>query len=278
MSNLVAVSLRRMFRTPVFIIFLIITVLFCAYFVNVNARTQAEWAAEGEDYVLEDSYYELAPLLGLPFAAFVSLFLGVEYSDGTLRSKLIAGHSRSSVFISFFLTSAFGCIIMTLAWLLVNLLGLQYFDGFSFGMKMYFLYALLAILCACAYAAIYTVISMLTPNKAVSAVVCLILWFVMLFAGSSLVNMLQASPTTQTYIQQGTMWVASGEEIPNPNYVSGATRVFCELLCHINPAAVGIEMATVDIVNPLAEIAYSAAETVMLLVAGCAVFKRKDLK
>lgn len=97
-------------------------------------------------------------------------------------------------------------------------------------------------------------------------------------AGSSLVNMLQASPTTQTYIQQGTMWVASGEEIPNPNYVSGATRVFCELLCHINPAAVGIEMATVDIVNPLAEIAYSAAETVMLLVAGCAVFKRKDLK
>ncbi len=37
-------------------------------------------------------------------ACFVSLFLGREYSRGTIRNKIIAGYSRFEIYISFFLT------------------------------------------------------------------------------------------------------------------------------------------------------------------------------
>ena len=45
---------------------------------------------------------------------FVCLFLGREYSRGTLRNKIIAGYSRIQIFASFFLTS---CIIIFICFL-----------------------------------------------------------------------------------------------------------------------------------------------------------------
>ena len=51
-------------------------------------------------------------------AAFLSLFLGVEYQDGTLRNKIIAGHARWKVYAASLLSGAAGCWVVLLGWLL----------------------------------------------------------------------------------------------------------------------------------------------------------------
>ena len=71
------------------------------------------------------------PFLPILHAAFVSLFLGLEYQDGTLRNKLIVGHSRGQVYCSCLLTSITGCFGILLAWALGAVAGIPRLGWFT---------------------------------------------------------------------------------------------------------------------------------------------------
>ncbi len=73
---------------------------------------------------LEQHLLQVFPFLPILHAAFVSLFLGLEYQDGTLRNKLIVGHSREQVYLSRLLVSITGCFGILLAWALGALAGI----------------------------------------------------------------------------------------------------------------------------------------------------------
>jgi len=277
MNRLLKVTGRRLLRDKVFYPALIVTLLLALYITYDNAPTMAEWAAAGDEWALENCFFNLTPILGLIFGAFVSLFLGVEYSDGTLRNKLIAGHSRSAVFLSMFVVSALSCLAIAVMWLIGSLPGLLYFDGFGFGWNMFLLYTANIFCCAVFFAAIYTTISMLIPNKAVSAVVALLLWFALLFLGSAFFNTLAAPEMTTDYILDGMNWVET-EPYPNPAYISGVKRTILEALCVINPVCPAIQMADASMEQPLLSLLHTLTSTVILLFVGCALFRKKDLK
>lgn len=277
MNRLLIVFERRLLRDRIFLLALAVTFFLSMYISFTNAPAMAEWARVGGDISLEDCYYNLAPLLGLMYASFISLFLGVEQSDGTLRNKLIAGHSRNSVFLSSYIISAIGCLMIMAAWLIGSLPGLFYFDGFSFGWKTYILYVLVSVCGALLYAAIFSAMSMLIPNKALGAVLCLVLWFVMLFVGSSIVNLLDAPEMIYDYIQQGNEWVP-GEPYPNPNYVRGMKRSILEVLSRIIPICPSIQMDGGNLQRPVPDIIYALSSTAITLFLGCLGFRKKDIK
>lgn len=277
MNRLLKVLGKRMVRDKIFLLAVSVTFILALYISLINAPDFAEKAKAGEDVSLENFYYNLAPSLGLIYASFVSLFLGVEHSDGTLRNKLIAGHSRYSVFISSFIASFIGCLTIMVAWLIGSLPGLFYFNGFSFGWKTYFLYILVSVCGVLLYAAIFSAMSMLVPNKAVGAVASLILWFILLFLGSWIVNMLNTPEMTYDYIQQGGAWVP-GELHPNPDYVGGMKRNILEEISHILPVCPPMQMASGKLEKPVLDTVYALVATVITLCVGCIAFKKKDLK
>ena len=80
---------------------------------------------------LEQHLLQVFPFLPILHAAFVSLFLGLEYQDGTLRNKLIVGHSRKCVYLSRLLVSIIGCGGILLAWALSALTGVPKFGWFA---------------------------------------------------------------------------------------------------------------------------------------------------
>ena len=50
----------------------------------------------------EDSpaFSRYTSIIGVVIAVFVSMFFGTEYSDGTIRNKLITGRSRVSIYLA----------------------------------------------------------------------------------------------------------------------------------------------------------------------------------
>lgn len=277
MSRLFRVSCMRLFRSRIFYVALAATLLFSLFICLTKAPQTAEWAETDEDYSLEDCYYDFLPLLGLVFGCFVTVFQGVEYSDGTLRNKLIAGHTRNEVFTSLFLVSALGCAMITIVWMLASLPGLYWFSGFACGWRTFALSTVLCFASAVLYAAIYTTVALLCPNRAVSVVIALVMWFVFLFAGSSVFDILAAPQTIYDMVYIDGSW-AAGPEYPNPNYVSGIGRTVLEVLSHIMPSCPVLSLALKMTDAVVTDILCTLGLTLAVLGGGCLGFAKKDLK
>lgn len=113
---------------------------------------------------------QMFPFLIIFYAVFVSLFLSVEYQDGTLRNKLIAGHPRWKVYASYLLTAILGCVMITLGWALSAAVGVIRFGWFVAPAGQLLLAAAVILLLTAAVAAVLTLIGVLVSNRAVSAV------------------------------------------------------------------------------------------------------------
>ena len=71
--------------------------------------------SSSESHSLDAAFLQLFQFLPILHAASISLFLGVEYQDGTLRNNLIAGHSRAAVYFSSLIAAITGCMAILLA-------------------------------------------------------------------------------------------------------------------------------------------------------------------
>lgn len=67
---------------------------------------------------LDKKLFEYSLVIGCCTAVFCSIFTGTEYSNGTIRNKLIVGHTRSAVYLANWIISAAAAIVMMLAFLI----------------------------------------------------------------------------------------------------------------------------------------------------------------
>lgn len=120
MSNLINAGLTRLFKTRIFYIALIVAVGFPIFFIvseyisnlGISYDIDVSWAAV--DYF----FIECFTLLPGVMAILIALFIGREYSDGTIRNKLAAGYSRLTIYISNLVV----CLSATLIFIAANFL------------------------------------------------------------------------------------------------------------------------------------------------------------
>ena len=120
-------------------------------------------------------------IIGFLMSLFTSLFVVTEYSDGVIRNKLIAGHSRISVYIANFIMSVVvGIIVEVIYLLIVASIGIPMFGGIQIPISD-FLYVLLdSFMIIVFYAGIFTFISLICSNITTSTVICLLLTLAMM--------------------------------------------------------------------------------------------------
>lgn len=235
-------------------------------------------AARGYAMSLEDCYFNQAPLIGAFLALLISMFLGTEFSEGTIRNKLCIGHKRNEIFLSNFISCAFASIVLTAVWLLSCTLLFGLIGPLEVKVSEFIGYIFVTMGFAVSFAALYTVIGSLSSNKAMTIIYTFAVFIILAMAASALDDRLCEPEINEimTYNNYGA--VVMQESAPNPLYLSGMIRTVCEVALELLPTGQAILLSNVAIECPVRAIALSVVFTTVTLLVGGILFKKKDIK
>lgn len=277
MRKLLSANFSRLRRDKVFWICLA-AVLILSVVLTLSTCREASSGLYDYDYFLDDAYFNLAPLIGLFIAIFTSLFMGTEYSDGTVRNKIIVGHTRLGIYLANFAVCFSAGLAFTATWLIGGLIGIPFLGTWQLGAQGLAQYVLIAIFLAVAWTGIMVLISTVSTNKALTAVGTILIFFVLIIAATAIYNRLEEPETISGMMMtvDGTIQMSDPE--PNPLYISGAARTVWEWILNIIPTGQGILMANHEIAHPIIELVGSALITISTTLLGIFAFRRKNLK
>lgn len=277
MHKLLHANFARLWRNKVF--WLGAAFMAGAAVLMVVQGRQDALAHPGEASALDKIFFQYAPLAGGVCAVFTSLFLGTDYSDGTIRNKIAAGHSRSAVYLANSLVCLAAGLLMNAAWVAAMLaVGTPLLGWPQCGAPVLLAYLLISACMIAAFVAVFTLMGMLNQNKAGAAVAALLCFLVLLFAASYCYNRLQEPEmySAATIVMDG--GVQMTEPMPNPDYLRGDLRKVYGFLVEFLPTGQGILLSELEAPHPLRLPAYSLFITVAATATGLAAFRRKDIR
>lgn len=232
----------------------------------------------GQPGILDNRYMLFVLMSGVVLSAFCSLFVGVEYSDGTLRSKIATGHSRANLYLANLLTCSAAGILVCLGYILpMTAAGIPLLGSFELSLPSILWFTLCAFLMTTALCAVFTMTALLNQNKAVVAIICIFLAYFLLFLGIYL-NARLTEPAiipAREYIENGQILVQ--EAAPNPAYVRGIKRAIYEILYDL-PGCQAVQLIASAKACPVRLPLVSLGTAAVSTAAGLALFRRKDLK
>ena len=234
----------------------------------------------GFDYSLDGGFFLFAGLTGIVSALVCAFLIGPEHGDGTMRNKMIIGHSRRDIYLSNLILSTLASLTTCLAAVLPGLvLGLPLLGGFEMGAARATLMILGICTLSMAYAALFTLVTMLISGRTVSLTAAMVLALVLLTAGAYLNGRLSAPPTIQGYDLSVNGQLVAAKPSPNPAYIpEGLMRSALQFLYDFLPGGQTGQYVTTEAVRPAILIAFDGVIYAAATVAGLVLFRRKDLK
>lgn len=217
-------------------------------------------------------------VIGIVCAVFSSMYIGSDYSDGTVRNKLTVGHKRHSIYLANFIAISTVMILSCIIFLIsVSALGFPFIKEITMDFKTAVILILCSIPMIIAYSAIFTAISMTNQNKAVVAIISIILAFGLIFAATVIRSMLEAQPTIPTgYEITATGELIIGESVPNPHYLTGMKRKIFEFLYDFLPSGQSEQLMSgkYSVLMPV----YSLIITAVSTITGIGILNKKNIK
>lgn len=222
------------------------------------------------------------PLMGILSAVFCSLFLGTEYSDGTIRNKLIVGRTRTEIYLANFMTVALASILFyAICLAFVLLFGFLLLDLRLSSMQVGVLAGtvLVGVMSILAFCAVFTMLSMLNQRKAVVAVISILLALGLLLLSSMLDSRLSEPEFYDNYVltASGVPELAT-ESVANPRYLGPTARAICQFLQDFLPSGQSIQIFSLTQTQMWQMPLYSLLIVALTTSAGVFFFRRKDLK
>ena len=232
------------------------------------------------DVYVEDMMFCMLPMAAFVFAFFISMRLGTEFEEHTIRNKFIVGYSRTQVYFAEYIT----CMVASMI-----LLGIMLLDSTSFGLLLSLefrsswhelvLLIFCCVLIASVFSAIFTAIIMNIGSKATSLVVSVVLLFAILLMASFCINALAEEPMTYSNVvitvENG---VQFGDLIENPAYIDGTQRTVYELIADILPTGQTIQLNNCEFERATRWPVFSLMMLVIATVAGYIPFRKRDIR
>lgn len=276
MSKLLRANFARLFRSLVFWLGIAFMVFYGLFICN-----DKQIAKDLTD--TSELLFSCFNTVCFVYAVFCCMFTGTEYSDGTIRNKLIVGHSRTAVYFTNYVTNAAAGILMVLAYMTAVLaMGIPIY-GFYEWPEIASMLLLDGILLVLSATAVFTLLAMLIQNKAICVSVCLLATVGIFFLGTYLSFSLLQPEYAEVFTVEGV-----SKTIKNPSYVPESLRGIYLLALNILPPAQGTEITVLSFrgfqstelspASPQLMAIYSGVLTAVSNLAGIFFFRRKDLK
>jgi len=129
----------------------------------------------------EELLVDFTKIIGFFIAVFTSLFVGTEYSNGTIRNKIVIGHSRTSIYLSnLFISIVVGLLIELIYMLVVSIIAIPMFGKIQIPLSQFAFIIVDIIMIIIAYSSLFNLIGMICTDVTVSTVISILLTLVML--------------------------------------------------------------------------------------------------
>ncbi len=214
-------------------------------------------------------------------AIFVSIFVGTEYSNGTMRNKIIVGHIRWNIYFSKFIVCAVAdMIIYILCVVVVLIFGGLFIGGTTLSPAKIILMMWASTSSILALTALLLLLSMSIQSRTYGGVLCLMTTLILMFAAVSIYQRLSAPEyyDEYAYADENTGEVSMMENVKNPQYLTGGKRRAYEFLNDFIPVSQLYQIMThkTDRLNVI--VFYDLIIIIATTGMGMAIFKRKNLK
>lgn len=213
-------------------------------------------------------------------ASLIGLFVGTDYSDGTIRNKLMVGHARTPIYLSkLIVCSAAGLMIHLLYVIMMLILGQLFLNGTTLSVTQLLSFTLTSCIAVLGLTGLLLLISMSVQNKAAGSVLVLLMTMIMFFATLTIFQRLDAPEYYEPYqyADEKSGKIVQVEGSKNSRYLSGAKRKFYEFLDQFLPSSQIYRIA----MNREDDLARMNVYGILLLTvttgAGIVIFRRKNL-
>lgn len=259
----------------------IITVLFS----YADLTRLKAWQEAGYDISLTvDSFVFASGITAIcAGAVFMGMFVGREYSDGTIRNKLVVGHGRGFIYLANFLL----CTAANLTALILN-----YTVTFALGIPLLgvnmaageIAYRILISVISCiALTSVLTLIPMLVGKKSAAVAALILSIFSMLFITSYVDSKLRepeyyGGGTELVFSPDGEHEFRESEPMKNPNYLEGEKRKVFEFFDEFLPFSQMYHVTSAEAPGLAKTAVYDIIILIAVTEAGILVFRKKDIK
>ena len=202
--------------------------------------------------------------LGMASAAFVSFFLGQDFSGGFVRCKLLSIPCRRDYVLAQPAVAAVGCgIIYLMITLFTTILSLPFFEV-NINAVDFLCFMMTGLVMSMVQGCFFASLTLLCANQSKGILVTMIVSFLMLLLALHTNSILVQPPYKNDAI--------------NPHYVEGAVRQIYLLLHNLNPTGQAAQLSVWDVPQPIYTGIYSFLLAVISSVVSCWGFENKDIQ
>lgn len=288
MYKLLNASFSRLRKNKIFLGLVILTIIIAAFMLISEYLDKVKYSSvfgissNTTDILLTN----FINIIGFFIAIFTSLFVGAEYSDGTIRNKIVAGHSRKNIYLSNLIVSIIvGLILEFIYLIIISIVAIPLFGSIQMTFSQFAFILLDMIMIIIAYSSIFNFIALICSNITISTVSSLLLILIMF-----VIDML-LSPTANSteYIQKNIVMDEQGnvtyEVVKNEDYPGKLVQTICKTISNFNPVSQAIEisgnkinMNEEDFNNMKVYPLYSLGLIIIITAIGIYLFNIKELK
>lgn len=286
MNKLISANLARLFKSGVFRLYMIFSVGMSAFMILMRYL----------DYQNNMEYYDKLPaeyhtmdgivFVGLLYVLFavpvlVGNFVGTEYSDGTIRNKLIVGHKRSDIYLANLIVCTVGVLMGIVLHILINctvgtaLCGMEVLTVQKIlELTLYMIIAFISV------TALMVMFTMFVNSKAGASVTVLVITMIMFVATLTISEKLSQPEYYEggKYFDEETQQLADMPKEKNPDYLTGTKRKVYQTIYDVMPASHIYESAMSSTENANKFAGYDGIILVVTTALGIILFRKKDLK
>lgn len=225
MYKLLNQGFYRLRKNKIFWGLLVLTICIACFFLNNSKK-------DNSNSYMDELIMQHIGIMGFFISVFTSLFVGLEYANGTIRNKIVVGHSRIKIYLSNLIISITVGIIIEIVYILFVAIILK---GTLILPSQFDTILLHIVMIIVMYSTIFNCMTLLCNDITVSTVIGIMIVLVMFIADVALAVPAEAEEYSYNY-----NYNAQGEETReinglNPNYPGETKQKIAKIIRNITP-------------------------------------------